>query len=791
MEAKIRIIIFFALIALIGFSLPCLAADFKDVQPGNSAYPAIQKLLEKGIISIGPGKKFNGKGLIDLYQLATTMENMLAATGKIKEIEARPLAGSYPDVLTTHYAYKAVQDLVKLGVFAISGQNKFQGNAKVNRYTFYSYFAIFLEKIENKTLPAAGGTDVYPDLQPENPAYAYVQKLLGAGLLDGAGFFDGERIVDRYELAEFSAKVMEHFAAEQTAAAAGTTAKAASPEAVVSQYTDIPEGNYAKAAVKELLDEGILAPGADRKFKGNTPVNQYLLIDFVSKIIEKIEVGEQGELETANASLAYKDVPVSNFAYRSVQKLIQLRVIPPGDETELLYGDRQINRYQMVYFTLSAVERVLSDVMKFKMASPAQVYDDVPEDHFVHPAVQKLIWLGALENGAGKKFKGDEYVDRYELAFFTVNFVKAVFLKLKEIETFAPAKPVEYGFKAFLETDLNAQAIVDGKGPGQNLVSASADQIVKLSLDRDLGKQVHAFASLTSLYNFGNRTVSSPYLDGAYILIKDAAYILQAGRSSFYQGYSPFGGGLFVDTAADMVLANFDRDLFTLNASVGKLNYIGDVSRDTNFGFAGINPKLPPLFGWLELALGGSLITNLPDPVTYLPLPTRLTQSYGGLKVNLFGLCQLTAEKAGQSYSNPDVFPLLGYTSTDDAVADQCALTFFANDYGCVLSLGYLKIGNSYYLGGLANPSSYFGAGQGTENILFKARFYFSPVENLGLDLADVWQSGARIKTVASGTYNTQVFDLAYWNWTWSEIFSQQAAVKDQASLATSLSVSF
>ncbi|MDD5593416.1 MAG: S-layer homology domain-containing protein, partial [Candidatus Margulisbacteria bacterium] len=658
MKAKKEI---FVVLVLICFALPCLA-EFIDISAGQPAYPAVKKLVANGIITVPANNKFNGNDSLTLYQLAVIMDKLIERAGQLKEIEARPLEDFFVDVPPSHYAYKAVADLVKLGVFTVSGQKRFEGKALVNRYAFYSYYALFLEKITDSALPASA-TAIYLDLKPDNPSYVFVKKLIAAGLLNGYGIFSGDQTVDRNEMAVFTTKVLDHLSGRVKGAE-----KKAPAEAAVSEYSDIPEGNYAGPAVNELVGEGILTPGPDRKFYGDYLINQYLLVDFVSRVLEKILVGETGELTTANPALAYKDVPPGNFAYRSVQKLIKLGVIPAGEQRELLYGDRKINRYQMIFFTLAAIERALADVIKFKTAEPTLAYSDVPPDHFAYETVQKLVWLGVLEGGPNNKFNGGEYVNRYELSFFTVNLIKAIFLKLKEIETPAREKPVEYGFKTFLTTQLDASQIVNGKGPGQTLTNASALQTIRLSVERSLGQDVSVYGSLNSTYSFGgNAALSSPVIDNGYVLFKNQPCAVQAGRSTYYQGYTPFGNSLFIDTTSDMILANYDQGLFSLNASVGKLGYVRDVSQDSNFGFASFTPKLPPLFGWLEFTAGGSLITNLPAPITAAPLPTRLTQGYGGVKINLFGLFELTAEHARLNLSNPAVLPIIGVS---DEVGD-------------------------------------------------------------------------------------------------------------------------
>lgn len=539
--------------------------------------------------------------------------------------------------------------------------------------------------------------------------------------------------------------------------------------------------------MNELAGEGILVPGPDQRFNGDDLINRYLLVDFIGRIVEKLVVEEGAQLETANFAQSYKDIPVSNFAYPSIQKLIRAEVIPAGNRTELFYGDRKISRYQMVFFTFSAIKYVLPNILQFKAAGASLGYGDVPADHFTYDTIQKLIWLGVLEGGKDKQFNGEEFVNRYELAYFSVNLIKAIYLKLKEIETFTPIRPVGYGFKTYLNTQLSALNITNGKAPGQDLNRAAASQTVNLSVDRALDANLSAFASLTSVYNFGDAAgLSAPSLDQAYVLYKSPPFMLQAGRSGFYQGFSPFGSSLFVDTTADMLLGNYDHPIFNLYASIGKLRYAGDISLDSNFGFVNLAPKMPPLLSWLDLSLGSSLVTNPPDPTLTATLPTRLSQICGGVKVNLFNLLEFTGEMGKLTFTNPDVLPLIGAATAEDTEAVQYALTYYSVDYNLSLSLGYQKIGDDYYLANLAIPGT-----QGTERILFRAKAYPTPAQIISFDFANVTRDGSNLQTVVSGYYNLEIAKAIYLNVGASRTMDNTAARQDQLTLNSSLSISF
>ena len=158
-------------------------------------------------------------------------------------------------------------------------------------------------------------------MSPDNPNYLYIQKLIGAGILSGRSRFYGERLVTRYEMAVFAARVLDHYLPVEQAENQPTTSDQGE---AVPTASDIPPDHYARAAVGELIEAGIISPGQARTFQGDQLINRYLVVSFISKIIEKIVAGDQAQLPLAGPFQGYKDVPASSYAYRSIQKMIDL-----------------------------------------------------------------------------------------------------------------------------------------------------------------------------------------------------------------------------------------------------------------------------------------------------------------------------------------------------------------------------------------------------------------------------------------------------------------------------------
>ncbi|MFA6549226.1 MAG: S-layer homology domain-containing protein, partial [Candidatus Margulisiibacteriota bacterium] len=684
-----------------------------------------------------------------------------------------------------HYAASAVRNMVKLGLFTVPASGNFNGDTQINRLTFYSYSAAFLELLEGASLPSALPADGFTDVAADDPHFPFMQKLVGAGILSGKKRLEGTRPVSRYEMAVFASQLLGYYSPSGE--------KVVKTEVSLEGYTDIPADSYVYQAVTELVEAGIIEPGRGRRFHGDALIDRYTLISLISRIVERIIIGETGELALASSAQAYKDVPVGSPAYPAIQKLITAGVIPPGNNHELFYGDRRISRYQMAFFAFSAVETVLSDIMVFKTAPAAMVYKDVPRSHYVFETIQKLIWLGALEGGQEKDFNGDEEIDRDELCYFTVNLVKAVFAKLKEAEAAVPPAAPEYGFNAYLSTGVNANQYLTNEAFGTGTTDLSATQQVSLYLNRKLNHILSVFASLTGSFSFGDVMPTYPYLDRAYMLADFSPLLLQAGRANYYQGFTPFGNSLFLDTtSADYMLAVYSLPLLTGRSLIGKLVNLNNVKLDSKFGSASLAARLPGWWSWLELSAGGTLITNLPAPDFTRTLNSNLTQAYGGLKANLFGFLELSIENANVLYSNPAVREQIGTASAEGLSACQYALTYYKEDFDFSLSVGYQKVGENYYLAGLASPATAFlDIGRGTESYLLRTVYTLPPERVFGADMAYVIKDAANTKNIINGYCKWLLAAATYGNLAVTKVSDNTVAKQDSWLASGSVNVTF
>ena len=759
-------------------SVPVLA-QFKDLRPTHPAYPAVNKLVQEKMIEVGKDKKFNGQGYVTKYQIAVLLDRLYARTTAPGPAEAKTALDYFDDVPVNSYAFNAVGRLTGLKLFEESSARKFYGNTRISRYYFFDLISRFIEVSTGRALAPAPQPTAYRDVQPTSLYYINIQKLVGAGLLPGGGNrnLQGSALLTRLDMATFTAKTLAFLTEGKS------TAPTAAPKELARDYgyPDVPADHYAREAINELVDVEILPARTNQKFYGDRLIDKYALMDLLAKMLEKLLIGQGGNLDLADASLGYKDVETTNPAFPSIQKLIALGLLQPGNREELFNGDLLITRNQLVYFQITYLGKILSGKLEFQPADPAQSYRDVQENNFAYPAVQKAIWLGALPGGTDKEFKGDRYADRFDLAYITVQVLKAVYFKIKE-EEIALTPSVDYGFKTMLTTSFNYNHITGGSPAGGNLVDLNGQQTISLTVNRQLGQNLFGYAQLQDGFSFGTQALQYLTVNEANLSGSLQPFSFQVGRIYTFYGYSPFGNSLFFDRTADLAQMTYQTFLGNFSGSLGKLVYTGDLFTDSNFGSFLYNS----VWGPLEMSLGYNLVTDIIAPDLTTQLPSRAAQNYAGFKLNLTGALEINAEFSNVDFSDPQVLPFIGVTDEVQTSAYQFALSYFQPDYAYSLSLGFQHVGDDFYNGGLALPT------RGQVLISIKSRFDISPEEYISVNISSVYQSLAPSQYVMNGTYSRKLFRLAYLNCGAIRTLDQtSASLNSVLNLFGNLSVSF
>jgi len=784
-----RLLVFFFVFSFL--SAACLA-QFTDVSSSDPEYNAVKFLAKEKIITVGPIRQFKPNAYINRYEMAVLLDRMF------KKIFPRqvPLASNstmqryFRDVSPRSFSYNSIRALYKIGVISKPSGRRFRGRKSVSRYEFYTAFAKMLNKASLLKAAEVSLADqtMYVDVPVYHWAYHSIFQLVKNGFLPGEGFFEGDGRVSRKEAAlSLYAAIKKLGKVEIRGDAVGAIADTAA----VKMYSDVPRSSSAYNDIAELCEAKILTAGPGKKFNGSKLTNRYQSIDLLGKMLEKILSG-QTELKRASYNLGYKDVSVLSPSYSSIQKLIELGVLPAGNETEYFFGWKRINRYQMISIFFKPLEDLLEGTLKFKKADASKMYGDIPSGNFAYPTIQKLIWLGMLDGGAGNKFKGSTMVTRYEMAVFVSKLLKSVYYKIAEKEIVAAPAYLDYGVDFSLITTLSLAQVSNAKTGGGDLLNANATQIAELAFNRQLNKEIGGHLSLRTTYGFGQLAAVAPAFYQGYLIWARSPFISQTGRQIYFKSYDPFGNSLFVDTFSDMILVEARNSLGSAVATVNKLISLGnDVSFDSNAATLLVKPKvnLPIPF---EFAVGAGIINDPVDPTGVAQLNTRITQLYLGTRMSLMSNLQFNAEAATVGFTNKDlILPFIGFSGDEDLNAYQAAFTYFSSDMSQQYSLGYQNIGDDFYMAQMIDPAVRVGGGQGTYSWLFKYLNYLTSREYVSLNLENIYADSVNTSNRISLLYSNRIFSRAYLLGTLARLDDKVAPDNSSWTLTGRLSVYF
>ncbi len=193
---KFIITLFVVALVVISYSSVGVAATFKDVSTRDIAYPAIEEMAKKGIVTGYSDGTFRQNAPVTRAQAATFIGRALG----IKSTSNKHV--SFKDLPTNSGAYVYVAELVNRGVFA-------------NGEYFYPHRTLTREEMAKILVLAfrlEGTTNqTFSDVPKHSWAAPYIQKLTASGVTSGVGNnqFDPRGQVTRGQMAMFISRALQ------------------------------------------------------------------------------------------------------------------------------------------------------------------------------------------------------------------------------------------------------------------------------------------------------------------------------------------------------------------------------------------------------------------------------------------------------------------------------------------------------------------------------------------------------------------------------------------------------
>jgi hypothetical protein len=235
---------------------------------------------------------------------------------------------------------------------------------------------------------------------------------------------------------------------------------------------DVPPDLWAAKAVDMVLSKGWLQGFPGGGFAGETPLNRYQLATTMARVLDSTK------LSVPTVTTMFGDIVPNHWAAPHVQKTVAAKLMQ-GFPDQTFRGEQVLTRYQ-----LAVVLAKLLDQLKVPPRSLAPT--DLPAEHWAAAAVKAVTGLEVLPLGMDGRFRGDEAVNRYQLA-----------VGLAGLERLMASRPATAEVKAsnatapLLETRPNrAQppqkplGLGQSFGPGQALVILDGKPYPRIALLR-------------------------------------------------------------------------------------------------------------------------------------------------------------------------------------------------------------------------------------------------------------------------------------------------------------------
>ncbi|GIW35548.1 S-layer homology domain-containing protein [Meiothermus sp.] len=167
---------------------------------------------------------------------------------------------------------------------------------------------------------------------------------------------------------------------------------------------DIPKDHWAAPAVAEVVARGWLQGYPGGAFKGELSLDRYQLATTLARVLA------DSPLPVRESEVRFKDVKPNHWALPGIRRMVGEGLVL-GFPDQTYRGASVLTRYQLSL----VLDKLLQSL---GIAAPARALrpDDLPAGHWAEGAVMRMIGLDVLPMGADGLFRGNQPVNRYQMA---------------------------------------------------------------------------------------------------------------------------------------------------------------------------------------------------------------------------------------------------------------------------------------------------------------------------------------------------------------------------------------
>ncbi|RDI94945.1 S-layer protein [Meiothermus sp. QL-1] len=168
--------------------------------------------------------------------------------------------------------------------------------------------------------------------------------------------------------------------------------------------SDLSKDHWAFQAVQEVTARGWLQGYPDGRFRGEVALDRYQLATILARVLA------DSPLPVREAEVRFKDVVPNHWALPGIRRMVGEGLVE-GFPDQTYRGSTPLTRYQLA----TVLDKLCA---RLGLAAPARALrpDDLPPGHWAEAAVLRVIALEILPLGSDGLFRGNEPVNRYQMA---------------------------------------------------------------------------------------------------------------------------------------------------------------------------------------------------------------------------------------------------------------------------------------------------------------------------------------------------------------------------------------
>ncbi|MFG0214858.1 S-layer homology domain-containing protein [Brevibacillus porteri] len=148
-----------------------------------------------------------------------------------------------------------------------------------------------------------------------------------------------------------------------------------------SQFSDIPDGHWARESVDFMVKKGVLSGYSNGAFRPNEAIDRAELTVMVHKLFNKLRPNLNPELKV----LRFIDVPENHWAYQPLMEMYDedsYGVVQEKEDKLFIYPEKKVTRWEVIYIFYTFFEQEMNKMSDDQIFLILTKIDDITVQPF-------------------------------------------------------------------------------------------------------------------------------------------------------------------------------------------------------------------------------------------------------------------------------------------------------------------------------------------------------------------------------------------------------------------------